>query len=150
MSIRVELHILILFSLNTYFTQAYAAPDGLFITVDGINYAVQLEKSNFVERIKINNDINNDTYDLELYQDTAPKIRGSWVTASYNNGEWQELASVYDKLYELKGAGLSGSALSIVSSNNPVNIEATEMNMSSGDFDVANMCAMPHAEIEKP
>jgi hypothetical protein len=40
MSIRVELHILILFSLNTYFTQAYAAPDGLFITVDGINYAV--------------------------------------------------------------------------------------------------------------
>lgn len=150
MSIRVGLHILILFSLITCFTQASAAPDGLFITVDSIDYAVELEKSSFVERIKINNDVNNDTSDLELYQGTAPEISGSWVAASYNNGEWQGLASVYDKLYELKGVGLSGSALSIIGSNSSVSMEATEMDMSGGDFDVANMCAMPHAEIEKP
>ncbi|MBT8125758.1 MAG: hypothetical protein KJO81_13100, partial [Gammaproteobacteria bacterium] len=85
--------------------------------------------------------------DLELYQGIAPEVPGSWVAASYHDGEWQGLASIHDKLYELKGAGLSGVALSVVGNNVSVSMEASELGLS-GEFDLSNMCAMPHAYNE--
>jgi len=148
MSIRVGIHILIICSLIT--AVAHASPDlnDLFITVDGIDYAVELEKSSLAERIQVNIDASTEeNNDLELYQGTAPEVPGSWVAASYHDGEWQGLASIHDKLYELKGAGLSGRALSVVGNNISVSMEASELNLS-GEFDMANMCAMPHAYNE--
>ena len=148
MSIRVGLHILIICSLIT--AVAHASPDlnDLFITVDGIDYAVELEKSSLAERIQVNVDASTEeNNDLELYQGTAPEVPGSWVAASYHDGEWQGLASIHDKLYELKGAGLSGRALSVVGNNISVSMEASELNLS-GEFDLSNMCAMPHAYNE--
>jgi len=148
MSIRVGIHILIICSLIT--AVAHASPDlnDLFITVDGIDYAVELEKSSLAERIQVNIDASTEeNNDLELYQGTAPEVPGSWVAASYHDGEWQGLASIHDKLYELKGAGLSGRALSVVGNNISVSMQANELNLS-GEFDMANMCAMPHAYNE--
>ncbi|NNC66973.1 MAG: hypothetical protein HKN83_02925 [Gammaproteobacteria bacterium] len=148
MSIRVGLHILIIWGLTICNAQADPDLDDLFITVDGIDYAVELEKSSLAERIHVNvytsTEENND---LELYQGIAPEVPGSWVAASYHDGEWQGLASIHDKLYELKGAGLSGVALSVVGNNVSVSMEASELNLS-GEFDLSNMCAMPHAYNE--
>lgn len=145
MSIRVRLHILIIFSLITGISQAAPDLDNLSITVDGIDYTIELNKSSFAERIAVSASAatKKDTT-VELYQGTAPEVPGSWVAASYHDGEWQGLASLYDKLYELKGAGLSGSTLSFLEGSSSVSMQATEMEMT-GDFDMANMCAMPHA-----
>ncbi len=68
---------------------AHASSDleNLFITVDGIDYAVELENSSFAERIKVNTNLENRNSDLELYQGTVPEVPGSWVAVSYNNGE---------------------------------------------------------------
>jgi hypothetical protein len=148
MSIRVGLHILIIFSLISGTT--YAAPDldNLSITVDGIDYAIELNKSSFAERIVVNikATAKEDTT-VELYQGTAPEVPGSWVAASYHDGEWQGLASLYGKLYELKGAGLSGRALSIIGNNDSVSMEATEMDLT-GEMDMTNMCAIPHTPAD--
>ncbi|MBT8112045.1 MAG: hypothetical protein KJO47_00060 [Gammaproteobacteria bacterium] len=148
MSIRVGLHILIIWGLTICNAQADPDLDDLFITVDGIDYAVELEKSSLAERIQVNVDTSTEeNNDLELYQGIAPEVPGSWVAASYHDGEWQGLASIHDKLYELKGAGLSGVALSVVGNNVSVSMEASELNLS-GEFDLSNMCAMPHAYNE--
>ncbi|MDH3609883.1 MAG: M12 family metallo-peptidase [Gammaproteobacteria bacterium] len=148
MSIRVGLHILIIWGLTICNAQADPDLDDLFITVDGIDYAVELEKSSLAERIQVNVDTSTEeNNDLELYQGIAPEVPGSWVAASYHDGEWQGLASIHDKLYELKGAGLSGVALSVVGNNVSVSMEASELDLS-GEFDLSNMCAMPHAYNE--
>lgn len=148
MSIRVGLHILIIWGLTICNAQADPDLDDLFITIDGIDYAVELEKSSLAERIHVNVDTSTEeNNDLELYQGIAPEVPGSWVAASYHDGEWQGLASIHDKLYELKGAGLSGVALSVVSNNVSVSMEASELDLS-GEFDLSNMCAMPHAYNE--
>ncbi len=148
MSIRVGLHILIIWGLTICNAQADPDLDDLFITVDGIDYAVELEKSSLAERIHVNVDTSTEeNNDLELYQGIAPEVPGSWVAASYHDGEWQGLASIHDKLYELKGAGLSGVALSVVGNNVSVSMEASELDLS-GEFDLSNMCAMPHAYNE--
>lgn len=148
MSIRVGLHILIIWGLTICNAQADPDLDDLFITVDGIDYAVELEKSSLAERIQVNVDTSTEeNSDLELYQGIAPEVPGSWVAASYHDGEWQGLASIHEKLYELKGAGLSGVALSVVGNNVSVSMEASELDLS-GEFDLSNMCAMPHAYNE--
>ena len=148
MSIRVGLHILIIWGLTICNAQADPDLDDLFITVDGIDYAVELEKSSLAERIQVNVDTSTEeNNDLELYQGIAPEVPGSWVAASYHDGEWQGLASIHEKLYELKGAGLSGVALSVVGNNVSVSMEASELDLS-GEFDLSNMCAMPHAYNE--
>ncbi|QMU61995.1 MAG: hypothetical protein GKR92_09935 [Gammaproteobacteria bacterium] len=148
MRLRVGLHILFICSLITCAAHASTDLDDLFITVDGIDYAVELEKSSLAERIQVNIDVNaEENNDLELYQGAAPEVPGSWVAASYHDGEWQGLASIHDKLYELKGAGLSGVALSVVGNDISVSMEANELNLS-GEFDLSNMCAMPHAYNE--
>ncbi len=149
MSIRTGLHVLIIWSLFTCI--AYATPDldDLTINIDGIDYSIELNKSSLAERIEVNiqEDAETNTSEVELYQGTVTNVPGSWVAASYHDGDWQGLASVYDKLYELKGAGLSGTALSVVGDNNTVSMEATEMDLS-GEIDMSNMCAMPHAYNE--
>lgn len=149
MSIRTGIHILITWCLFSGI--AYADPDlnDLTINVDGIDYSIELNKSSLAERIEVNTDTDAelDTSTVELYQGTVVNVPGSWVAASYHDGDWQGLASIYDKLYELKGAGLSGTALSIVGDNNTVSMEATEMDLS-GELDISNMCAMPHAYNE--
>lgn len=147
MNLRVGLILLIVWCLISCNAYAYTDVDDLYITVDGIDYPVDLHTSRFVKDITINGDaLENKPYnDVELYQGTVIDVPGSWVAASFHDGEWQGLASVYDKLYELKGAGLSGRALSIVGDNSTVSMEANEMELT-GDFDMANMCAMPHTD----
>jgi hypothetical protein len=145
MSIRTGFLALIIWGLLS--SVVYAAPDldDLSINVDGIDYAIELNKSTLSERIVVNTqEAETETTEVELYQGTVMNVPDSWVAASYYDGEWQGLASVYDKLYELKGAGLSGTALSVVGDNNTVSMEATVMDLS-GEFDISNMCAMPHA-----
>ena len=147
MKMRVGTHILIVCSLIMCIAHASSDLDDLFITVDGIDYAVELENSSFAERIKVNTNLENSNSDLELYQGTVPEVPGSWIAVSYSNGEWRGLASVYDRLYELKGAGLSGRALSIVGNNESISMDAGELNLN-GELDLMNMCAMPHAMNE--
>ncbi len=149
MRIRVGLHILIIWGLISSIAHATPDLDDLTINVDGIDYSIELNKSSLAERIEVNVDENPqaDTEEVELYQGTVPDVPGSWVAASYHDGDWQGLVLIYDKLYELKGAGLSGTALSVVGVNNIVSMQATEMDLS-GEFDISNMCAMPHAYNE--
>ena len=45
----------------------------------------------------------------------------------------------------LQGAGLSGTALSVIGNGISLSMEATEMDLT-GDFDVIPMCAIPHVE----
>ena len=121
---------------------AHAAPDlnNLSINIDGIDYAVELEKSSFADRITVNLDasVEESTSQIELYQGTAPEVPGSWIAASYQDGEWQGIASLYDKLYELKGFSSTNSDLSIVGSSE-VSMQAEELELT-GDFDMNNMC----------
>lgn len=141
----VGTNILILWSLLT--CVAHAAPDlkNLIITVDGIDYAIELNKSSFAERIQVNQDSNfEEKQNLELYQGIAPEVPGSWVAASHQDGEWQGLASIHNKLYELKGFGMSGAALAVFGDEESVSMQAEELDLS-GEFDLTNMCAMPHA-----
>ena len=151
MNIRVGTYLLILWSLIA--CNAHAAPDlnNLSINIDGIDYAVELEKSSFANRITVNLDatVEESAPQLELYQGTAPEVPGSWVAASYQDGEWQGMASLYDKLYELKGFSPTNSDLSVVGSNNTVSMQAEELELT-GDFDMNNMCAMPHDDMVKP
>lgn len=149
MSIRAGFHILIIWCLLSSIGHAEPDLNDLTINVDGIDYSIELNKSSLAERIVVNTDSDSelDTSDVELYQGTVANVPGSWVAASYHDGDWQGLASIYDKLYELKGAGLSGTALSIVDDNSTISMEATEMDLS-GEFDISNMCAMPHAYNE--
>ena len=145
MKFGVGTKIFILWSLLTCI--AHATPDlnNLSITVDGIDYAIELNKSSFAERIQVNQDSNAvEKQNLELYQGTAPEVPGSWIAASYQDGEWQGLASIHDKLYELKGFGMSGVALAVFGDEESVSMQAEELDLS-GEFDLANMCAMPHA-----
>ena len=88
---------------------------------------------------------------LELYQGTATEIPGSWIAASYQNGEWQGMASIYNKLYELKGFSSASSNVSTVSNpvNIPVSMQAEELELK-GDFDINNMCATPHDDAITP
>ena len=147
MSIRVGLHILIIWVLITGITDASTDLNNLSITVDGIDYPIELNKSSFAERIDVHVGSNTEQSptNLELYQGTIPSVPGSWVAASYQDGEWQGLASIYDKLYELKGAGLSGSALSIVDNSISVSMGANELDLQ-GELDVSSMCAIPHMQ----
>ncbi len=134
----------------TFLDYAHAATDldDLFITVDGIDYGVELKKSTLAERIQVNVDANTEeNSDIELYQGTAPEVPGSWVAASYHDGEWQGLASIHDKLYELKGFGMSGAALAVLEGEESISMQANELDLS-GEFDLSNMCAMPHANYE--
>lgn len=156
MRLRVGTGLFILWSV--IICTVHAAPDlnNLSITVDGIDYTVELKKSSFTERVEINPEINseinsdsnteNNRPQIELYQGTAPEIPGSWVAASYQDGKWQGLASVHNKLYELKGFGMSGTALASLEGEETVNMQAEEMEMT-GDFDITNMCASPHKII---
>ena len=134
----------------TFLDYAHAATDldDLFITVDGIDYGVELKKSTLAERIQVNVDANTEeNSDIELYQGTVPEVPGGWVAASYHDGEWQGLASVHDKLYELKGFGMSGAALAVLDGEESISMQANELDLS-GEFDLSNMCAMPHAYNE--
>lgn len=145
MSVRVGTTLFIIWSLITSITHAAPELNNLSITVDGIDYAVELEKSDFAARIEVH--LGTSTTDnppnIELYQGTAPEIPGSWVAASYQDGDWQGVASVHDKLYELKGFGISGTELALVEGDQTVSMQAEEMQMT-GDFDINNMCASPH------
>ncbi len=138
--------IFLLSSLITNF--AYAAPEvnDLTINVDGIDYAIELKKSSFAKRIQVNLDTESDENQpsIELYQGDVPEVPDSWVAASYYDGEWQGLASIHDKLYELKGFGMSGTALAVLDGDESVSMQADELDLS-GDFDIHTMCAMPHA-----
>ena len=141
----VGTNILILWSLLT--CVAHATPDlkNLTITVDGIDYAIELNKSSFAKRIQVNQDSNAaEKQNLELYQGIAPEVPGSWVAASHQDGEWQGLASIHNKLYELKGFGMSGAALAVFGDEESVSMQAEELDLS-GEFDLTNMCAIPHA-----
>ena len=141
----VGTNILILWSLLTCVSHATPDLKNLIITVDGIDYAIELNKSSFAERIQVNQDSNAaEKQNLELYQGTAPEVPGSWVAASHQDGEWQGLASIHDKLYELKGFGMSGAALAVFGDEESVSMQAEELDLS-GEFDLTNMCAMPHA-----
>ena len=149
MKFGVGTKILILWSFLTCI--AHATPDlkDLTITVDGINYAIELNKSSFAERIQVNLESSSEQSQpaIELYQGTAPEVPGSWIAASHQDGEWQGLASIHDKLYELKGFGMSGAALAVLDGEESVSMQADELDLS-GEFDLANMCAMPHAYNE--
>ncbi len=149
MSMRVGLHILLLLFFITCNVHASTELDNLSITVDGISYPIELNKSSFADRIKVSDGSNTEQTptDLELYQGTVPGVEGSWVAASYQNGEWQGLASVYDKLYELKGEGLSGTALSTVGYSTSVSMGADELDLE-GELNISGMCAMPHDHNE--
>ncbi len=149
MRIRVGLHILLFWVLVTGITQASPDLNSLSITVDGISYPVELNKSSFAERIEVHTSSNEEQppSSLELYQGTVTGVSGSWVAASYQDGEWQGLASVYDKLYELKGEGLSGKALSTVGNSASVSMGANELDLE-GELNISGMCAMPHDHNE--
>jgi len=148
MDLRVGLKIFLCWCLLTYCVSASSNSDELFITVDGIDYAVELHRSNFIDSITVNSNLleEKDTEALEIYQGTVIDIPDSWVAASYHDGNWQGLASVYDKLYTLKNAGVSANALAVVADNQPVSIQATEIDLNSRDFNMAEMCAVQHAE----
>ena len=85
MNIRVGTYLILLWSLIACI--AHAAPDlnNLSINIDGIDYAVELEKSSFADRITVNLDasVEESTSQIELYQGTAPEVPGSWIAASY-------------------------------------------------------------------
>lgn len=134
-----------------YINTGLAATDveSISINIEGIDYAIQLEKSSFAERIEIHLDSNTeeDQAQIELYQGTAPEVPGSWVAASFLDGEWQGLASIHDKLYELKGFGMSGTALAVLDGDATVSMQATELDLT-GEFDITNICATPHAYNE--
>ena len=119
--------------------------ENLSINVDGIDYEVELQQSSFADRVTIQvaESVTSDASSIELYQGTAPEVPGSWIAASYQDGEWQGMASMHDKLYELKGFSKSNSSLSTVENNNTVSMQSEEL-VLSGDFDIHNMCAIPH------
>ena len=144
MNIRVGTYLLILWSSLACIANAATDLNNLSINIDGIDYAVELEKSAFAERIEVDQKSNTEVNqpNLELYQGTVPEIPGSWVAASYLDGEWQGMAAVHSKLYELKGFGMSGTALARLEGEETVSMQAEEMEMT-GDFDITNMCASP-------
>ena len=150
MLLRVGTKLFLLWSL--LFCFAHAAPDlnDLTINVDGIDYSIELNKSNFADRIRVNSDSSSEEEppSIELYQGTVPEVPGSWVAASYHEGEWQGLASMHDKLYELKGFGMSGTALAVVDDDTTISMQADELDLT-GELDVTNMCAMPHAHNQE-
>ncbi len=141
--------IILFWSLLSNFT--YAAPElnDLTINIDGIDYAIELKKSSFAKRIQVNGNTESgeNEQSIELYQGSVPEVLDSWVAASYYDGEWQGLASIHDKLYELKGFGMSGTALAVLDGEESVSMQADELDLT-GDFDIHKMCAMPHAYNE--
>jgi len=148
---RVGTFILVVWSLVFCSAHAETNLDNLSINIDGIDYKVELQKSSFADRITVSmgESDNDDSSSLELYQGTAPEIPGSWIAASYNEGEWQGMASIHNKLYELKGFSENDANLSIIDTNSTVSMQTEELEMT-GDFDMQNMCAMPHDDMVKP
>lgn len=149
MNIRVGTYLLLLWISITSVASAATDLNNLSINIDGIDYAVEIEKSNFADRITVNvAEPQENTSQLELYQGTAPEVPGSWIAASYQDGEWQGMASIYNKLYELKGFSASDNNLSTINSENKVTMQAEELELK-GDFDVNNMCATPHNDHDE-
>jgi len=89
MNLRVGLLLLIIWCLIACNVYADTDVENLYITVDGIDYSVDLHTSRFVEGITINgNTQSKQPYNnVELYQGTVPEIPGSWVAASFHDGE---------------------------------------------------------------
>lgn len=146
MNKRVGSFLFLILSITSSFAYAETDLDNLSINIDGIDYKVELEKSSFANRItvQVGESENNNAASVELYQGTAPEVPGSWIAASYLEGEWQGMAAIHDKLYELKGFNENAAAgLSVVESNEPVSMQAEEL-VLTGDFDMQNMCALPH------
>jgi len=151
MSVRVGILNVIFFCCLSWSVNASTEANTLTIIVDGIEYTADLQQSQFAKNITVNSNAleNVDEYNLKIFQGTIADVPGSWISASNQAGEWRGLVSIYNKLYDFNKAAYTDRALSIVDSHNDSTMQATEIDMNSSEIDMANMCAIQHAEPEE-
>ena len=147
MCTRIVLITLLSWIILTNYSFAETDLDTLFVTIDGIDYEVELEKSGLAERVQVISEdkILDVNVDIELYRGTAPDIPGSWVAVSYHEGNWSGLASLHNKLYEIDGANFGSQMTDKGDAIRTTSMLTTEFALT-GDFDISRMCPVAHIE----
>ena len=136
----------------TILSNAFAAPEleELFLSIDNIDYEVDLEPSALSNNTKIFSDQQalDMQLDIHMYRGTLLDVPNSWISASYYDDTWSGMASLHGKLYEINGANF-GTRMTNKGMVNTTSMLSTELSLT-GDFDIKTMCATPHIHVDSP
>ena len=143
----VGLIALIAWSAITLSTYAAPKTEIQYINIDGIEYEVSLNDSGLAHRTKIisDNEISDHKIEIELYRGTVLDVPNSWIAVSYYDGNWDGLAAIHNRLYEIDGANL-GNLQTDDGMVTIMSMQSTELALT-GDFDINHMCPMEHAQM---